>query len=367
MTGGAGFIGSHLVEQLLHEGFSVHVVDDLSSGSMENLGDAVASESLRITVGSVAAPEVAQRALDDADVVFHLAGVVGVRRLASEPLDVMQANLRCTEVVLQAAADRGVSVLTTSSSEVYGDGPVPFQEDAPVVPGVTEGLRGGYACAKAMGEWLASAHAAQSGLPVIVARLFNTVGPRQAGDHGMVLPRFVQQALQGDPLTVYGEGAQTRCFAHVREVARALVGLAQSTSVPGRVVNVGSAVESSVSELAATVIDVAGSRSEIQRVPFHDVFPRGFVDPPRRVPALDRLRAANGWVPEAGLRELVEDVVSAARAAFDAAGARVGSASPATSVVGQEGAASAPKKMPGVLANAGHRNGSRNPHPRSLI
>jgi UDP-glucose 4-epimerase len=313
VTGGAGFIGSHLVERLLDEGFTVHVVDDLSTGSLDNLGRLVGHEALTVTVGSVATLEVAQRALEGADVVFHLAGVVGVQRLAAEPLGVMQANLRCTEVVLQAAADRGVAVLTTSSSEVYGDGPVPFLESAPVVPGATEGLRGGYACAKAMGEWLASAHAEQSGLPVLVARLFNTVGPRQTGDHGMVLPRFVQQALSGAPLTVYGEGAQTRCFAHVREVARALVELAQSTTVPGRVVNVGSAVESSVAELAAPVMAVAGSRSEIHHVPFQDVFPLGFVDPPRRVPALERLRAANGWVPGASLRSIVEDVVAAAR------------------------------------------------------
>jgi UDP-glucose 4-epimerase len=222
---------------------------------------------------------------------------------------VMQANLHSTEAVLRSCAAHSVPVLVTSSSEVYGDGPVPFVEVAPVRPGSTEGLRGGYACAKAMGEWLASAHAEQSGLQVLVARLFNTVGPRQTGDHGMVLPRFVRQAMRGEPITVYGGGEQTRCFAHVRDVARALLGLATSTSVPGRVVNVGSAIETSVLKLAEMVRAAAQSSSPVRNVPFGDVFPEGFVDPPRRVPSLDRLRAANGWVPEMPLASIVSELV----------------------------------------------------------
>ena len=331
VTGGAGFIGSHLVERLLAEGFRVHVVDDLSTGKLENLRDAHGSPELTVTVGSVALPELAGHVLDAADVVFHLAGVVGVRRLAREPLDVTQANLRSTEVVLEAAAARGVSVLLTSSSEVYGDGPVPFVETAPVMPGSTEGLRGGYACAKAMGEWLATAHAEQSGLRVAVARLFNTVGPRQAGEDGMVLPRFVQQALRGEPVTVYGQGQQTRCFAHVRDVARALVDLARSARLPGRVINVGSALETSVAELARVVLDCSESDSVIQRVPFHEVFPSGFIDPPRRVPCLRRLQAANGWVPSASLRSIVADVIGYERASGRAQGGKASSSvSPAS-------------------------------------
>ena len=309
VTGGAGFIGSHLVELLLEEGYSVHVVDDLSTGRVENLEAVIAEPKLTITVGSVADARVADHAIKSADVVFHLAGVVGVRRLAEEPLDVMQANLHSTEAVLRSCAAHSVPVLVTSSSEVYGDGPVPFVEVAPVRPGSTEGLRGGYACAKAMGEWLASAHAEQSGLQVLVARLFNTVGPRQTGDHGMVLPRFVRQAMRGEPITVYGGGEQTRCFAHVRDVARALLGLATSTSVPGRVVNVGSAIETSVLKLAEMVRAAAQSSSPVRNVPFGDVFPEGFVDPPRRVPSLDRLRAANGWVPEMPLASIVSELV----------------------------------------------------------
>ena len=317
VTGGAGFIGSHLVELLLHKGYSVHVVDDLSTGRIENLAAVNADPNLTITVGSAADARVADYAIKSADVVFHLAGVVGVRRLAEEPLDVMQANLHSTEAVLRSCAAHSVPVLVTSSSEVYGDGPVPFVEAAQVRPGSTEGLRGGYACAKAMGEWLATAHAEQSGLRVLVARLFNTVGPRQTGDHGMVLPRFVRQAVRGEPITVYG-GEQTRCFAHVRDVARALLGLATSASVPGRVVNVGSAIETPVGRLAEMVREAAASSSPIRNVPFGDVFPEGFVDPPRRVPSLDRLRAANGWVPEMPLADIVAELVALASEDEDA-------------------------------------------------
>jgi len=330
VTGGAGFVGSHLAELLLARGFSVHVVDDLSTGRLENLRHVEGHRDLRVTVDSVAEPRAAARVLAGADVVFHLAGVVGVRRLATQPLDVMQANLRSAEVLLQAAADRGTPVLFASSSEVYGDGPVPFVEDAPVTPGSTEGLRGGYACAKAMGEWLAGAHAEQRSLPVLVARLFNTVGPRQLGEHGMVLPRFVRQALRGEPLTVYGGGAQTRCFAHVRDVARALVDLATTTSSPGRVVNVGSDVETPVATLARLVRDVAGSRSAIRHVPFSDVFPDGFSELPRRVPSVERLRAAIGWVPQTPLRAIVEDVVAYERAAAGVADAAATSATHAS-------------------------------------
>ena len=314
VTGGAGFIGSHVVEHLLQLGYRVHVVDDLSAGCRDNLAGVANHRDLRLTVASVADPAVARRVVAGADVVFHLAGVVGVRRLAAEPLQVMQRNLHCTEAVLAATAAARVPVLLASSSEVYGDGPVPFCEDHAVRPGRTEGLRGGYACAKAMGEWLALAHAAESGLPVLVARLFNTVGPRQRGDHGMVLPRFVDQAVRGRPLTVYGGGGQTRCFAHVRDVARALVELTAAAAVPGRVVNVGSAIETPVESLAVLVRERAGSASPIEHVPFGDVFPVGFVDPPRRVPSLERLRRAIGWTPSSSLTAIVDELIACARA-----------------------------------------------------
>ncbi|HEX6812880.1 MAG TPA: NAD-dependent epimerase/dehydratase family protein [Planctomycetota bacterium] len=313
MTGGAGFIGSHLCAELLRRGHAVHVVDDLSTGRLENLAAINQHPLLRTTVASVADPALAARACAGADIVFHLAGVVGVRRLASEPVDVMQRNLRCTEVIAAAAAAARVPLLSTSSSEVYGDGPVPFREQDPVRPGTTEGLRGGYACAKLMGEWLAFGHAQQTGLPVVVARLFNTVGPRQSGDHGMVLPRFVAQALRGEPITVYGSGEHTRCFAHVEEVARALADLAEAPGAPGCVFNVGSAVETTVGDLALLVRERAGSRSPIVRVPFAEVFPTGFADPPRRLPCLERLARVIGWVPQRPLADIVDELIALAR------------------------------------------------------
>lgn len=315
VTGGAGFIGSHLVEELLRRGYRVNVVDDLSTGSVANLDAVHGRADLDVTIGSVADRALADRVVAAADVVFHLAGVVGVQRLAHEPLAVLQGNLHATETVLAAAAVVGAPVLLASSSEVYGDGPVPFRERDPVRPGATEGLRGGYACAKALGEWLAMAHAEQTGLPVLVARLFNTVGPRQTGDHGMVLPRFVQQAVRGEDLTVYGGGRQTRCFAHVRDVARALADLSASRSVPGRVVNVGSDREVEVLRLAELVRERVGSRSLLRHLPLTEVFPQGFVDPPRRLPDLERLRVANGWLPATPIEAIVDELVQLARQA----------------------------------------------------
>jgi UDP-glucose 4-epimerase len=337
VTGGAGFIGSHLCDELLRRGFQVHAVDDLSTGALANLTGCRGRAGFRLTVASVAEPAVAAQIVREADVVFHLAGVVGVRRLAAAPLDVMQRNLASTQAVLVAAAAAGVPTLLTSSSEVYGAGPVPFCEHDPVRPGVTEGHRGGYACAKAMGEWLAFGHGDAHGLPVVVARLFNTVGPRQRGEHGMVLPRFVEQAVGGEPITVYGDGSQTRCFAHVGDVARALVDLASVTGAAGRVFNVGSEVEVSVASLAALVRERAGSSSPIVRLPFGAVFPVGFSDPPRRLPSLQRLRSVLGWVPDRPLAWIVDELVAAARAT----GLAVGSGQAVVAARGTERGSSA--------------------------
>jgi len=307
VTGGAGFLGSHLVERLLQLGRSVHVVDDLSSGSLEHLAAVRDDERLSVTVGSVAEPAIAARAADAA-AVFHLAGMVGVQRLAQKPLDVMRGNLRCTEVMLEAAASNGVPILIASSSEVYGDAAPPFRETDAVQPGPTGNLRGGYACAKAMGEWLAHAHARQDGLRVVVARLFNIVGPRQSGAYGMVLPRFVAQARHGKPITVYGDGGQTRCFAHVREVADALLLLLASKQAHGGTFNVGSDREVRVLELAQLVKRATGSASPIVLVPHANVFPEGFVDPQRRVPCLDRLRACIGFAPSTSIEAIVDEL-----------------------------------------------------------
>lgn len=322
VTGGAGFVGSHLCEELLRRGDDVLVVDDLSTGRRENL--AALGHGLRLAIASVADPAVAARICAETDFVFHLAGVVGVRRLADEPLAVMQSNLASTQAMLAAAAAAQVPILITSSSEVYGDGPVPFREHDPVRAGAPEGRRGGYACAKAMGEFLALGHAAASGLKVVVARLFNTVGPRQTGDHGMVLPRFVQQALRDEPLTVYGDGGQTRCFAHVKDVVRALADLASTPAAFGHVVNVGSDRETTVLALAELVRERSGSRSPIRFVPYGDVFPPGFGDPVRRVPSLERLRSLIGFAPSTPLAHIVDELVADGRS-----GAAVPSPQPA--------------------------------------
>jgi UDP-glucose 4-epimerase len=314
ITGGAGFIGSHLAELVLGRGHTVHVVDDLSSGRLENVAALRGHPGFRLTVASVADADVAAAACAGADCVFHLAGEVGVRRLAEVPLSVMARNLRCTDAMLEAAAAAGTPILVASSSEVYGQGPVPFREGDPVRPGSPEGLRGGYACAKAMGEWLAMGHAAEHGLRVVVCRVFNTVGPRQSGRHGMVLPRFVAQALAGDPITVFGDGTQTRCFAHVSQTVQALFALAATPGTAGRIYNVGSEREIQVKALAQLVRAVAGSSSPIECLPLERVFPRGFVDPPRRVPCLLRLRAAIGFVPDMPIERIVGELVALQRA-----------------------------------------------------
>lgn len=322
VTGGAGFVGSHLVELLLARGSRVRVLDDLSTGSTKNLAAVAGHPHLEVVVGSAADPATVTRACRGAGSVFHLAGVVGVQRLAKEPLQVMHGNLRCTEVVLEVAADAHLPILIASSSEVYGQGPVPFRESDPVRPGPTEGLRGGYACAKAMGEWLALAHAHERGLPAVVARLFNVVGPRQNGAYGMVLPRFLQQARDGQPLTVFGDGSQTRCFGAVREVVAALLDLLACGRAFGQCVNVGSDREISVLRLAELVRREVGSVSPIECVPHERVFPKGFVDPARRVPSLDRLRALVGWAPEQPLEAIVAELAAEGRPVQRVAAAR---------------------------------------------
>ncbi len=317
VTGGAGFIGSWLTELLRSRGDLVVVLDDLSTGSIQNLESMRGDAGFAFVRGSTTDPDAVASACAGVDAVFHLAGAAGVRLLAEQPAFAMGANLHGTAVVLTEAARRGVPVLLASSSEVYGSGVAqngarfePFREDDALQPGSTKSLRGGYACAKAMGEWLALAHAQESDLAVVVARLFNTVGPRQSGQHGMVLPRFAAQALRGDPLTVYGDGAQTRCFAHVRDVAAALADLLLDGNAFGETVNVGADREVSVAALAELVRTAASSRSPVAFTPFDEVFPSGFEDVSRRVPNLTLARRLLGRDPApTNLATIVGDVV----------------------------------------------------------
>jgi UDP-glucose 4-epimerase len=318
VTGGAGFIGSHLVERLLEGGDRVTVIDDLSTGRRANLERARDDPRLELVVGSVLDRRLVAERVGRVDRVVHLAAAVGVRLVVERPAAALRTNLRGTEVVLRAAARRGIPALFASSSEVYGTcGTPPFVEDTPLhLPATREG-RAGYAHAKATGECLALALHRERGAHTVVARLFNSTGPRQRSRWGMVLPTFVRQALDGEPLTVHGDGSQTRCFAHVRDTVEALVRLLGAPAASGLVVNVGSDRETRVDELARLVVRETGSTAGIVHVPHESVYGPGFEDPPRRVPDLTRLEELTGFRPSTPLGELVRDAVE------DRLGARV--------------------------------------------
>lgn len=314
ITGGAGFIGSHLAEALLARGDEVLALDDLSTGCWGNLSHLQGEPRFGLRVGSACDPELVRELLAGCEAVVHLAAAVGVLQVVERPVQAILGNLDPARTVLEAAAERGTPVLLASSSEVYGtSGDLPFREETGPVLGPTSTARWGYGCAKALEEWLAFAFAAEQGLPVTVARLFNTVGPRQTGRYGMVLPRFVRQALEGRPLTVHGDGRQTRCFAHVREVAEALARLLSLPAARGLTVNVGSDREMAVRDLAALVLERSGSRSAIRLVPYEHAYGHGFADMSRRVPDLSRLRRLTGFTPQAPLEVAVDEVIQEQR------------------------------------------------------
>ena len=311
VTGGAGFIGSHVVERLLARGDAVTVLDDLSAGSLENLGALSGHASLRLHVGSACDEQQVAQLVANADAVIHLAAAVGVRRVVEQTASTIDNNLTATRAVLAAVTRAGTPVLLASSSEVYGGrAEPPFREDDPLTLGATSTPRWAYACAKAMDEWLGLAAFRERRVPVTIARLFNTVGPRQSAAYGMVLPRFARAALQGLPLRVYGDGTQTRCFAHVRDVADALIRLLSTPEAAGQVVNVGSTREVSIGELAERVRARAGGRAPIVLTPYASVFAPDFEDPQRRVPDVTRLRRLIGFVPGTPLDEIIDDVLA---------------------------------------------------------
>jgi nucleoside-diphosphate-sugar epimerase len=308
VTGGAGFIGSHLSEELLGRGSRVSVLDNLSTGSLRNLDACI--DDVRFVQGSVLDPLLVDELVSEADVVVHLAAAVGVKLVMDHPLRSFLTNVRGTEVVLEAAHRYGKKILIASTSEIYGkSNDVPFKEDDDRVLGSLRVWRWGYSISKAVDELLAHAYHLERGLPSIVVRLFNTTGPRQTGAYGMVLPRFVSQALAGDPLTVYGDGSQTRCFCHVKDVVEALCLLLEEPRAEGQVFNVGSTEEVSIKELAERVIEIAGSDSEIRSVPFEEAFGDGFEEMIRRVPDTSRIREATGWTPTKGLTDIITEVV----------------------------------------------------------
>lgn len=310
VTGGMGFIGSHLCRHLLHLGQQVHVVDDLSTGSMENIDELADNPDFSYTVADVRDEPIMAQLVDRADVIYHLAAAVGVRLIVESPVRTIETNIGCTEVVLRLANKKGKKVLLASTSEVYGkNGKVPFREDHDLVMGATKKSRWSYACSKAIDEFLALAYHRAHGLPVVVARLFNTVGPRQTGRYGMVLPTFVRQALQGQPITVYGDGTQSRCFSHVEEVVECLAQLADCEAAVGQVVNIGGSNEITIEELALRVKEKVGSNSEIVKIPYSQAYEDGFEDMLRRVPDVSKLKRLIGIVPSRDIDDIIESVV----------------------------------------------------------
>jgi UDP-glucose 4-epimerase len=318
ITGGAGFIGSHLAEALLQQGHPVTVIDDLSTGSFGNIRHLVGRPHFRFAIDTITNEVVLDRLASDCDVIFHLAAAVGVQLIIQNPVHTIETNVMGTEAVLKAARRYRAKVLIASTSEVYGKGSqVPFGEEDDVVLGPTARSRWSYAASKMVDEFLGLAYHQQYGLPVVIFRLFHTVGPRQTGRYGMVVPRFVQQALRGEQLTVYGDGQQSRCFCNVEDTVRALVGLAESDAAVGRVFNVGTTEEVSILELAQRVLAQtgdAGDSGRIAFIPYADAYAAGFEDMLRRVPDIRRIRETTGWQPQIPLEETLRRVVAHYRA-----------------------------------------------------
>jgi UDP-glucose 4-epimerase len=309
VTGGAGFIGSHLAEKLLGDGAQVTVVDNLSTGRWENIAAFSEHPNFRAVVASCAERELMEAEVARHDLVYHLASAVGVKLIIERPVETVDTIFHTTDVVMKAASKFRRPVLLTSTSEVYGKSEdIPFREDADVVMGATSKRRWAYACAKALDEFLVLAHYYQTHLPVFIVRLFNTVGPRQSGQYGMVLPNFVRSALENRPIHVYGDGTQRRCFCSVGDVVDALVRLPLAPAAAGRVVNVGSQEEVTIQELAERCRSACGSKSEIVHIPYDAAYGPGFDDMRRRVPDLKRVKELIGWSPTLSLDQIIAGV-----------------------------------------------------------
>ncbi len=310
ITGGAGFIGSHLADQLLREGHRVFVLDNLSTGAIANIAHLKSNPHFHYTIDTVTNEPVLAELIDQCDVVFHLAAAVGVKLIVEAPVHTIETNVHGTEVVLKHANKKKKLVLIASTSEVYGKSvSVPFHEDDDLVLGPTPKHRWAYACSKAIDEFLALAYWKEKKLPVVIARLFNTVGPRQTGQYGMVIPTFVRQALAGQPITVFGDGTQTRSFTYVGDVVCALIGLVKEPAAVGQVFNIGNSEEISIRELAERVKKLTGSASPIVTIAYDQAYEAGFEDMPRRVPDTDKIRALIGYRPRVNLDEILTKVI----------------------------------------------------------
>jgi UDP-glucose 4-epimerase len=314
ITGGAGFVGSHLSEALLERGDEVSVLDNLSTGSIDNIAHLKQHPRFRYTIDSVENEPLLAELIDRADVVVHLAAAVGVKLIVEQPVHTIETNVHGTEVVLRHANKKKKLVLIASTSEVYGkSAAVPFREDADLVLGPTSKHRWAYACSKLIDEFLALAYWKERKLPVIIVRLFNTVGPRQTGQYGMVIPNFVRQALAGQPITVFGDGTQSRSFTYVGDVVRALIALMGEPRAVGQVFNIGNGSEITIGDLAEKVRTLTESKSEIVRIPYDQAYESGFEDMPRRVPDISKVAQLVGYAPTVELDEILDRVIESFR------------------------------------------------------
>jgi UDP-glucose 4-epimerase len=311
ITGGAGFIGSHLSEALLDQGSQVLILDDLSTGSIDNVAHLKGRPGFEYFIDSVNNEPLLAELIDRSDVVFHLAAAVGVKLIVEQPVHTIETNVHGTEVVLKHANKKKKLVVIASTSEVYGkSNDVPFREDADLVLGPTSKHRWAYACSKMIDEFLALAYWKERKLPVIVVRLFNTVGPRQTGQYGMVVPSFVRQALAGQPITVFGDGSQSRSFTYVGDVVRAMVALINEPRAVGQVFNIGNGAEISIADLAEKIKGMTGSQSPIVKIPYDQAYEAGFEDMPRRVPDIAKIRALVGYEPTVHLDDILTRVIA---------------------------------------------------------
>jgi UDP-glucose 4-epimerase len=314
ITGGAGFIGSHLSEALLDQGSQVLILDDLSTGSIDNVAHLKGRPGFEYFIDSVNNEPLLAELIDRSDVVFHLAAAVGVKLIVEQPVHTIETNVHGTEVVLKHANKKKKLVVIASTSEVYGkSNDVPFREDADLVLGPTRKHRWAYACSKAIDEFLALAYWKERKLPVIIVRFFNTVGPRQTGRYGMVIPNFVRQALAGEPITVFGDGTQSRAFTHVGDVVGALLKLVAEPRAIGQVINIGTTQEITIAALAERIRELSGSKSVIKFVPYDEAYESGFEDMPRRVPDLERIISLTGYDPKQTLDDILLQVIDYCR------------------------------------------------------